>query len=379
MRSRLALLAAASLLTLDPAGAAAQTAIGGQVRPRFENRTGTDAFVSMRTRAHVAHALDWGSAFVQIQDVRLWGEELSTVDPDANALDVHQAWLTVGGDDLWLRAGRQEVSFGNERLVGALDWVQQARAFDGVRLAVPLAGLRFDFIGMQLAEQAAATAPDDRQFAGGYATWGAEPLLVEGFALADGEDAWRWTAGGRALASLSVLEWHGEAALQRGEVGAADVSAWMASASLGTDMGPVGVTLWYDHLSGDDEPLDGTTEVFNTLFATNHKFYGYADVFTDIPLHTGGRGLRDLALILDGTFRRAALVLALHRFDAAADDGLPSSRFGEEVDLTVGYPLGEGLRLGAGASWVNVGPALEAVRGFDEDRWFGYLMLDARF
>lgn len=56
------------------------------------------------------------------------------------------------------------------------------------------------------------------------------------------------------------------------------------------------MTLWYDHLSGDDDPSDGTVRVFDTLFATNHKFYGLADYFLNIPVQTVGRGLQDLAL-----------------------------------------------------------------------------------
>ena len=37
-------------------------------------------------------------------------------------------------------------------------------------------------------------------------------------------------------------------------------------------------------------------KVFDTLFTTNHKFYGLADLFLNIPLQTDGRGLQDLAV-----------------------------------------------------------------------------------
>lgn len=71
----------------------------------------------------------------------------------------------------------------------------------------------------------------------------------------------------------------------------------MLGARLGFDVGTGGsLTLWYDLLSGDADPNDGDTKVFDTMFATNHKFYGFADMFLNISVHTGGQGLQDLAV-----------------------------------------------------------------------------------
>ncbi len=39
--------------------------------------------------------------------------------------------------------------------------------------------------------------------------------------------------------------------------------------------------------------ISGTSFSTETLFATNHKFYGFADLFLNIPRDTAGRGLRD--------------------------------------------------------------------------------------
>ncbi len=67
--------------------AAQEVKLGGQLRPRFETRdpysvtaTGGDWFVSMRARANVAADLEENvKVFVQIQDVRVWGEEGNTL------------------------------------------------------------------------------------------------------------------------------------------------------------------------------------------------------------------------------------------------------------------------------------------------------------
>ena len=55
-----------------------------------------------------------------------------------------------------------------------------------------------------------------------------------------------------------------------------------------------GVSVGVEYLSGDDDPTDGTYKVFDTLYATNHKFYGFMDYFLNIPVHTFGLGLRDV-------------------------------------------------------------------------------------
>ncbi|NIP78292.1 MAG: alginate export family protein, partial [Gemmatimonadetes bacterium] len=101
---------------------------------------------------------------VQVQDVRVWGGELGTTDPSADGLDLHQGWLELGdagSGALSLRVGRQELAYGGERLVGALNWAQQARSFDGARLRLrPSAGLVLDGIGTWIGDEDAGR-PDE--------------------------------------------------------------------------------------------------------------------------------------------------------------------------------------------------------------------------
>ena len=68
---------------------AKEISFGGQVRPRGEFRdpvgAGYDVLTSMRARMQMVAKLDRGvDAFVQVQDVRLWGEEGNTLG-DFNA------------------------------------------------------------------------------------------------------------------------------------------------------------------------------------------------------------------------------------------------------------------------------------------------------
>ena len=372
----------------------------GQVRPRWELRdpaagdAGTETFTSLRTRVAAAVALTPAvSAFVQLQDVRVFGEETSTLaDYRADALDLHQAFveLAVGegaGGGLGVRVGRQEASYGGQRLVGAVDWTQQGRAFDGARLRLEREAVTLDLFGFQLSEAAVPARGADATFLGTYdvvrlgdgraldlfALW----LRDEGAADID-----EVTAGLRYVGALGRLAYRVEGALQTGERGGRDVSAWLAGARAGVPLadGRGSATLWYDRLSGDADPGDGEVGVFSTLFATNHRFYGYADLFLDIPAHTAGRGLQDLAL--KTTFAPAdgwSLGLDLHAFRAADAAGLSSARFGEEVDATVSRALAPGVRLTGGFSWVLQGPALAEIGRLSEDLGWGFLMLDAAF
>ncbi|MFW6090143.1 MAG: alginate export family protein, partial [Gemmatimonadota bacterium] len=138
--------------------------------------------------------------------------------------------------------------------------------------------------------------------------------------------------------------------------------------------------LWYDRLSGDDDPTDATIGAFHTLYATNHKFYGYADLFVDVPAHTGGRGLQDIALRT--TYRpadRLDVGLDTHLFRLEAPTDEVPARLAEELDLTARYRYDANFTVTAGVSYVVGGPALARLGRPDGNQAFGYLMLDATF
>jgi hypothetical protein len=143
--------------------------------------------------------------------------------------------------------------------------------------------------------------------------------------------------------------------------------------------GRAGVTLWYDYLSGDDAATP-ETEVFHTLFATNHKFYGVADIFLDLPAHTGGAGLQDMAVKLSWRPTDAIGIGAdLHSFRTAKQGSLSGSHFGEEIDLTVSHRYSDYLSATAGFSYVFQDDPLAEVGRLSENlKWF-YLMLSASF
>jgi hypothetical protein len=369
--------------------------VSGQVRPRSEYRdpaTGAEDaefFTSLRTRLSARYTGETAvSAFIQLQDVRFLGEEASTLgDFSADALDMHQAWVQLGRDEAWVsvRAGRQEAAYGGERLVGAVGWAQQGRSFDGARVRVnPWAAARVDGLAFQLSESASAVQEFDAVFWGAYAVVDVSRdhtldlfVLHQENEIPDSEtDQWtsglRWAGGGDGWA------YRVEGAWQTGQRLTRDVDAYLLAARVGRDFagGRLGLTLWADWLSGST-PGDEEVGAFDTLFGTNHKFYGYADLFLDIPLNTAGRGLVDLAVKGRGQIDDDwGVEAALHRFSVAEDEGLDSGGLATELDLVVTRSVFEGLQVSGGASYVFADDALGPVRGIDEDVTFAYLMLD---
>ena len=370
--------------------------LGGQVRPRFELRDPVageaEAFTSMRVRADLDARLDRQvRAFVQFQDVRIWGEETSTLgDFRADAFDLHQGFLQVGdgeGGLLWARAGRQEVVYGGQRLVGAVGWTQQARSFDGLRLATDLGGLQVDLFGFQLSDAHAASVESDAEFAGAYGVWSpAEGHSLDLYGLfrrVRAEAATdEGTFGARYVGGQAGWSYRVEGSIQAGTRAGSDLGAAMFGARLGRAFagGDARVTLWYDWLSGDADPTDDEIGVFHTLFATNHKFYGFADLFLNIPVHTGGRGLQDAAVKLSASAgERVSLGADFHAFRVAESGGGVDARLGEELDLTATYRYADGLTGQGGFSYVIQGPGLADLERLEEDMIFFYVMVDARF
>lgn len=393
---RAALATVVALGTISPL-AAQEITFHGQVRPRTEFRDpaaeGAQSFTSMRVRVTMSALLeDDVSVFIQLQDVRIFGEETNTLsDFNADNLDLHQGYIDMGlfqSAPTAARIGRQEVNFGGQRLVGAVAWTQQARSFDGARLRLNREWGSVDFIGFKTADNLAAEVGTDAEFLGVYATVSSMEsgaLDLYGFyqRVREQADVDQVTLGARFAGSGSRINYRAEASLQLGERGDDDVTAFMLGGRVGFGLGPANkgrITLWYDYLSGDDTPGDGSSKVFDTMFATNHKFYGFADLFLNIPAHTAGEGLQDFAV--KGSLQArddVTLGLDLHSFRLANPVGTTTAHLGEEIDFTITHRYSKNLGITGGLSVVIQGDGLADIGRLTENMTWGYLMLNTTF
>ena len=145
----------------------AQLTFTGQLRTRTELRDGfgnlptkgakAGFFTSQRARLNVGYNLDKLKFFSAVQDVRVWGQDASTISAaDGNKLMLHEMWseITLAAandsnarlkiDYLGLKIGRQEISYDDQRLLGNLDWLQQGRRHDAAILKLIHKGYQVD-------------------------------------------------------------------------------------------------------------------------------------------------------------------------------------------------------------------------------------------
>ncbi|MGQ7945880.1 alginate export family protein [Flavobacterium sp. WC2509] len=144
----------------------AQLTASGQFRPRTEFRDGystlqskdmeTAVFTSQRTRLNVGFTGYRFKFFVAVQDVRVWGQDASTINrtttADNNGIQLHEAWGEIILNDtvssiqnLSLKIGRQEIAYDDQKVMGGLDWLQQARYHDAIILKYFNKGWTADF------------------------------------------------------------------------------------------------------------------------------------------------------------------------------------------------------------------------------------------
>jgi len=345
----------------------------------------------MRSRLSLDARFNEGlGLFIQVQDVRLWGEEVTNRDRSADAIDFHQAYLEVeevpwvGG---LLRAGRQEVALAEGRFIAAPDWGQAGQTFDGARWFRSSTNRRLDLVYLRLQEGSAPAHDVSADLLAGWAVMPAGALgSLEALFIHDRSSSpsgnRQTTAGSLWKKAFGDLSFRVQGMAQLGRRGGADVSAFMVAArgSLAVLDGRGSVTLWYDHLSGDDDPLDRTNRSFSTLFGARHRYYGRADYFLDIPRDTGGLGLRDAALKLSfSPDPSLSANLDLHSFRTDQQGLLASRHLAEEADLWIRYRFRGALTLEAGYSLVWAGTAMEELSRLEGTGNMAYFMTSMRF
>jgi hypothetical protein len=147
--------AAVLICTATSVRTEAQLSLSAQLRTRTELRDGQGTplpkgadpafFTSQRTRLNVGYNMYRLKFGVTLQDVRVWGQDVSTINrtttPDNNGVMLHEAWAemlltdtTLKNKALSLKFGRQELVYDDQRLLGNLDWLQQGRRHDGAVL-----------------------------------------------------------------------------------------------------------------------------------------------------------------------------------------------------------------------------------------------------
>jgi len=133
-----------------------------EYRPRVLTHTGRDmkangqkASVTQRVRLGVgATLLDTVHVRVDAQDVRTWGEELSTLgDRRPDGPEIYQAYGELRlFEGSVVRVGRQEIKIDEGRLFWHRDWNDHAQSFDAVRVDQGIGQLKLTGLWSRVSE-----------------------------------------------------------------------------------------------------------------------------------------------------------------------------------------------------------------------------------
>ena len=384
--------------------------ITGQIRHRSEY-TAKDFnadkenvwFHLLRTRLSIkANPAEDVTALVQFQDSRVFGSEVHTLfDGSADALDVHQAYFQVNNlfdTKFSARVGRQEIAVGNERLVGPVGWHNIGRAFDGAVFSYNAGKGSFLALAAKLVGE--VTTPDSQNLYGVVGTYKfSEGQNLEALILLDNDSEMimggpddgetklsRITIGAAATGKKNGFDYEIEAYFQTGDASAGDgvarntLRGYLLSGKVGYVVSParnVRVGGLYTIVSGDDDPADDEWGSFSTLFATNHKFYGFMDYFLGFG---GPHGLRDASLSVGfNAGGKLRILVDLHHFTTDQEQARGGKTFGQEVDVTGIYSYNSAFSFRVGLSVFSPDELMESIKGNSDTAFWGYLMTIVNF
>lgn len=403
------LLIAGFLFVIMPVVARAQLTLTGEYRPRTEFRNGYKIlrtsddepafFISQRTRLNLLYQQDQYSFKISGQDVRTWGE-VNQLD-NTPTVNIHEAWakLKMSGF-LQLKLGRQELVYDDARLLGNVNWAQQARSHDALLLQLrnPSSDFKIDMGAAYNQETQKLlnntyTLPNYKILSylwakKDFGSINTSALFItDGFEIPQGSVNYRYTYGANINYMSAPLNLTGTLYLQNGDdASRKNIAAWMAAGQVSYSLNPITITAGYDYISGGDaNDSNPTRHTFSTLYATNHKFYGYMDYFTNILLDTHGGGLQDLYLKVGyEPIKNTNINLTYHHFGLSGQISNPlntdqklDQNLASEIDLMATHTFSKVIKLQTGYSIFLEKNSLEALQGRQADglQQWGWVML----
>ena len=222
-------------------------------------------------------------------------------DPDIRNFFFEGTFASTTPHPVSIRAGRQELLFGAQRLISPLDWSNGRRTWEGLSVIAKSKRTKTTVFATHPVENEPHdmdTAFGDVWFWGVYGT--VKPKdghVFDAYALVldDARDNYTSELGGpkselerdtfgarydyqAKSGFLAETEW----ALQRGDVAGDDLSAWFGSLTVGyqwkDSKWKSKLTAGLDAASGDSDPADGDRGTFDPLFPLGHAYFGHVDL-----------------------------------------------------------------------------------------------------
>ena len=383
---------------------AAQFTLSAEVRPRTEFRNGfktptseeKDAafFTEQRSRLYLDYAEAKYKFRVSFQDVRIWGEIPQIFKQEDGNTFISEAWgQYFVSDKFSIKAGRQILSYDNQRFLGGLEWAQQGRRHDALLFIYDDKEAKSKFhVGLafnaddDVAEPAfvQAVGANFYSVSGNYKSlqyaWfnkqfdkGKISLLALNAVNQnpDSTSSSKQTFGVIGSVPVGNLTLGGDFYYQTGEFANTNVNAFLAGlyATFKTKVTPL--TLGVEYISGKDDD-DTTPDItnFSPDFGTNHAHNGFMDYFFVGPAN-GNVGVVDFYLKSKFKLKKGALIVNAHQFFTGstqidAENRELSRAMAFELDLVYAVKLAPSVTWNVGFSQLFGTDTLLDIRPGDQ-------------
>lgn len=333
-----------------------------------------------------------------------------------DAFDLHQAYIELrNADQGWfsLQAGRQQMFYGDERLVGRSDWSNASRSFDAVRLRLQTQtyGARLDVFASSVVKNYPTSLdkilPGQNFYGGNLALTKLLPkaaiepyVYLKTLPSVTGVDKLKgnerlYTSGFRANGAMGGgFDFRVRYSFQSGHLADDPIHAWGGYGVLGYTIPKGGLqprfSIEYAYASGNKSVGDRVIGTFDQLYPTTHGQRGITDLFAE-------ENIKDLKPAFDfKPFRKTKIFAMVNRlwlasrFDGLYDahsealmvkvptGGALSSSVGTEADLYGTYDINPRLQLGAGIGHFYAGAFLKE-NSSGASPTYPYVMLDYHF
>lgn len=279
-----------------PLGGDAWLSTGIELRARSESyrnnlRGGADApndsYLWLRAIPYADLHVGKFRAFVQPIAAYAVGVAPSAGPIDQSRIDLLQGFAQAEIGPVTLRAGRQMLSLGTERIVGTRYGPNVPLAFDGARADVRIGQATVSLLAVKPVQPGLASFDDATSDT--KALWGAYAVLpgldiyylgyrnrLARFGGITGREL-RHSIGLRSHGKRGDWRWNVEGLYQFGTYDGQRIAAWTLGTEVGRDFPTLplspAATLRFNIVSGDRDPADGHLGTFNALFPKG-KYFG---------------------------------------------------------------------------------------------------------
>ncbi|MBE7445391.1 MAG: alginate export family protein [Planctomycetia bacterium] len=415
----------------------------GAARPPDQSKAGhasssvDDDYVLQQTRLWAdADVNEHLRVFIQLQDARTFGAAGTTVgyanaNTENSITDLHQGYFDIRklfDMPLTARVGRQEIVWGDHRVIGNFVWSNVGRVFDAGRFMWDTDDIHAEVFAAKVDEDGffgvdGSNNSDETAYAAQLAfkklvpgallelmyiqkndqdaSAGNSTLAATGYAGADNRPGIEiHDIGARIdgkIPNLEAIDYTFESHGQFGDYGDMSQRAWAFAGRAGYTFKDLA---WkprfgfeYDYASGDDDPTDSSHETFDNLYPTNHLQgnYGFVDLVSWQNMHDFRGNIKIvptnkltcqvdyhyflLAEAEDGWYL-ANGSLATSRPLGGYETG--SSNLAQEIDLTVSYQLYKNVGVLAGYSWFGAQSWINSNVESMDTNW-GYIQTTVTF